>query len=122
MKEIEAKVSIIKYIHSIFITFKGGSFKIIKPPTIIILVTMLTTIKNCTNFFILSKIFLPYFNSSTKFSNLSSKSIKPASDLTDCDEWFSIAIPTSANFMDCVAKESTSEQDLEFSIKKGNCY
>ena len=86
MKEIEAKVSIIKYIHSIFITFKGVSSKIIKPPTIIILVTMLTTNKNCTNFFILSKIFLPYFKSFTKFSNLSSKSIKPASDLTDCDE------------------------------------
>lgn len=68
---------------------------------------MLIVNKNCINFLILSKIFLPYFMSSTMFSKLSSK-IKPASDLRDCVDQF-IAIPTSAIQMASEAELSTRE-------------
>ena len=59
VKENDAKVSIFKYIHNIYIVLNGDSLKITDPTKTIKKVTIVTVIINCKNFLILSIILLP---------------------------------------------------------------
>ncbi len=73
----DAKVSMIKFTHNIWIGFKGDSFKIAAPAKAITKAVMLTVSWNCKNFLIESKMFLPHFTAVTIDLKLSSSKIMP---------------------------------------------
>lgn len=97
-KASEAKVSIIKLTQSIWIGFRGDSFKIAAPENAIIRATMLTVNWNCKNFLIESKIFRPHFIAVTIEAKLSSSKIIPEAYLATSVPVIPIANPISAFF------------------------
>ena len=77
----EAKVSMIRLTHNIWIGFKGDSLKTAPPTNAITRATKLTVSWNCKNFLIESKIFLPHFIAVTIELKLSSSKIIPEASL-----------------------------------------
>lgn len=76
-KANEAKVSIIKLTHNIWIGLRGDSLKTAPPTKAITKATKLTVNWNCKNFLIESKMFLPHFMAVTIELKLSSSKIIP---------------------------------------------
>ncbi len=76
-KASEAKVSMIRLTHNIWIGLSGDSLKIAPPTKAITKATKLTVNWNCKNFLIESKMFLPHFMAVTIDLKLSSSKIIP---------------------------------------------
>lgn len=95
-KARDAKVSMIKLTHNIWIGFKGDYFKIAAPEKAITNATMLTVSWNCKNFLIESKIFRPHFIAVTIDLKLSSSKIIPEASLAIYVPVIPIANPISA--------------------------
>ena len=80
-KASEAKVSMIKLTHNIWIGFKGDSLRTAPPTKAITNATKLTVNWNCKNFLIESKIFRPHFIAVTMELKLSSNKMIPEASL-----------------------------------------
>lgn len=92
----EANVSMIKLIQSIWIGFKGDSFKTAAPVKANTKATTLTVNWNCKNFLIESNIFRPHFIAVTIDLKLSSRRMIPAAYLATYVPAIPIANPMSA--------------------------
>jgi len=73
----EAKVSIIKFTHNIWMGLRGDSLNTAPPTKAITKATKFTVNWNCKNFLIESKMFLPHFIAVTIELKLSSRRIIP---------------------------------------------
>ena len=80
-KAKEAKVSMIRLTHNIWIGFNGDSLKTAPPTKAMTKAAKLTVNWNCKNFLIQSKIFLPHFIAVTIDPKLSSRRIIPEASL-----------------------------------------
>lgn len=97
-KAREAKVSMIKLIHNIWIGFNTSCFRTPAPIKVITTATTLTVSWNWMNFLIESYIFLPHTQAETIDLKLSSRSIIEAAYLATSVPAIPIANPTSAYF------------------------
>jgi len=97
-KANEARVSMIRLTHNIWIGFNGDSLSMAAPEKAIIKATILTVNWNWRNFLIESKIFLPHFMAVTMDAKLSSSKIIPEASLATYVPVIPIAKPISAFF------------------------
>ena len=97
-KANEAKVSIIKLTHNIWIGLSGDSLRMAAPAKAITRAHMLTVSWNCKNFLIESKMFLPHFIAVTIDAKLSSKRMIPEASLAISVPVIPMAKPISAFF------------------------
>lgn len=82
----EARVSMIKLTHNIWIGLRGDYLRMAAPEKAITRAHMLTVNWNCKNFLIESKIFRPHFMAVTIDLKLSSSKMIP-------DAYFAISVP-----------------------------
>jgi hypothetical protein len=73
----EARVSMIRLTHNIWMGFRGDSLKTAPPTKAMIRATKLTVSWNCRNFLMQSKMFLPHFMAVTIEAKLSSRRMMP---------------------------------------------
>ena len=91
-----AKVSMIRFTHSIWTGVKGDSFRITAPKKAMKIATTLTVSWNCKNFLMQSKIFLPYLTAVIMLLKLSSSRMIPEAYLATSVPAMPIANPMSA--------------------------
>mmetsp|Transcript_7525 Transcript_7525/g.961 ORF Transcript_7525/g.961 Transcript_7525/m.961 type:complete len:157 (-) Transcript_7525:2289-2759(-) len=94
----EAKVFMIRFIHSIYTAAIGDCFIVIAPTIAVETATTFAVSWNCMYFLMLSYMFLPHLTATTIDAKLSSSRIISATSLDSLVPWIPMANPISAFF------------------------